>query len=130
MSAAVALAAVTAAAVPALSSSAAPSAVRPVAGAPATTTVTVDGITATCSTPGRQYSVNANNISIRATPGGAVVAGISEGRFFNSAWEFNSQNTNCTATVGGQLWVYGYPNYNPGVVGWVLAEFLDPIGTF
>jgi hypothetical protein len=128
-----AVVALSAIAAPALASTAAPSAARQAASAtptltgPATMTVTIDNATVDCFYPGDIYSVADTGIHVRATPDGSIEASIGDGRWFDSSFTINGDGPYHCITpsdVDGQQWVYGFPNYNSSVIGYVGLDYL------
>jgi len=138
-----AVVALSAMAAPALGSTAAPSAARQTVSAapaltpdtsagttltgPATMTVTIDSTTVDCFYPGDIYSVADTGIHIRATADGSIEASIGDGRWFDSSFTINGDGPyHCitASDVDGQQWVYGFPNYNSSIIGYVGLDYL------
>jgi hypothetical protein len=95
---------------------------------PATMTVLINNVYNECFTPGIIYVVNADGIHIRQLPNGAVLASIGKGRWFDSEVFINGNGPyHCltSATVGGQDWVLGAPNYSSSVFGYVGFNYLN-----
>jgi len=117
-----------AAAPPALASAASPGgAPRTSVAAQRKVVIIIDGFRANCTSPGKEFQVNASGIHIRATPNGTVRYSIAQGARFDS-------NTNqsifghvyCISvnSFAGQRWVYGFAVGNVAHVGWVGRTYL------
>src|SRR5262245_32991053 len=113
---------------PALASAASPGgALRTSAAAQHRVVIIIDGFRANCTSPGKEFKVNASGIHIRATPNGTVRYSIANGARFES-------NTNqsifghvyCISvnSFAGQRWVYGFAFGNVAHVGWVGRKYL------
>jgi hypothetical protein len=95
---------------------------------PATMTVTINNVYLHCFTPGIIYSVNANGIHIRALPDGSIETSIGKGRWFDSNVMINGAGPyHCitNTTVANQYWVFGYPNYDSSISGYVGLDYLN-----
>ncbi|MGH3403331.1 MAG: hypothetical protein ACRDRJ_12675 [Streptosporangiaceae bacterium] len=94
-----------------------------------TRSVTVNGVSLTCTTPNQQFAVNASHIHIRSTPDGTVAYSISQGALYDSDWYFASSPGEYYCVTknkyGGQYWVYGYSNATPSHIGYVGLNYLN-----
>jgi hypothetical protein len=104
-------------------------------GALAAATIPAFATTAICiKDNGTIYKVNADGISVRNPPGGAVVQGIQQNRFWDDAWVFSNISGVYTCTtageVNGQFWMPGVANFNPNLQGWIGADYLDYVQAF
>jgi hypothetical protein len=94
---------------------------------PAKVNVVIGGVTLDCFGPGIIYSVSTTGIHVRQLPNGSVLMSIGKGRWFDSNIYYGNEGPyHCITAedVAGQQWVYGFPNYDQSVTGYVGLDYL------
>jgi hypothetical protein len=92
--------------------------------------IIIDGFRANCTSPGKEFQVNASGIHIRATPNGTVRYSIAQGaRFYSNTNQSIFGHVYCISvnSFAGQRWVYGF-GANIAHVGWVGRKYLTLLG--